>query len=149
MIKCKQAIENPTSCGKSCCCFDCEERATCKDVCSQASAEGCPDAIVEGAELAVFQSAVLTITQTIANIATEKKKLDAEDEKMRKELKEAMEQYGFTSFENEYVKITYVEPSTKTSVDSKKLKKDLPDIYEKYSKTSDVTGYVKISVKQD
>lgn len=31
MIKCKQAMEN-SACGKDCCCLECEEKETCKDV---------------------------------------------------------------------------------------------------------------------
>lgn len=34
MIKCKQAMEN-SACGKDCCCLECEEKETCKDVCSE------------------------------------------------------------------------------------------------------------------
>ena len=66
---------------------------------------------------------------------------------MREALEQAMSEYGITSFENEYVKVTHVAPTTKTSVDSKKLKAELPDVYAKYSKTSNVSGYVKISAK--
>ena len=151
MTKCKQAIENPTPCKKDICCFECEEKTNCGDVCSSVgslkSSDGCPDAFVEQDQMIVFGSSVLAITQTIANIAAEKKRLEDEDKKMREELEQAMSDYGVTSFENEFVKITHVEPTTKVSVDSKKLKTELPDIYQKYSKTSDVKGYVKITVK--
>lgn len=151
MTKCKQAIENPTPCGKDICCFECEEKGTCEDVCPNihllTSPNGCDDSFSEEKQLVVFKSAVVGITQTIANISTEKKRLEDEDKKMREELEQAMNAYGVTSFENEFVKITHVEPTTKVSVDSKKLKAELPDIYSKYSKTSDVKGYVKITVK--
>ena len=147
MVKCRQAIENPTTCEKDICCFECDERETCIDACSMTSSEGCVDAFVEENQMVVFQSAVLAITQTIANIAQEKKRLEDEDKKMREELEKAMGDYGVTAFENDFVKITHVDPTTKVTVDSKKLKTELPDIYEKYSKVSDVKGYVKISVK--
>ena len=151
MTRCKQAIENPTECGKDICCFECEDRPDCKDACANINvlknASDCVDAFVVGNELVVFESAVLGITQTIANIATEKKRLEDEDKKMREELEEAMAAYGVTSFENQYVQITHVAPTTKVSVDSKKLKLELPDIYSKYSKVSNVKGYVKITVK--
>ena len=146
MRKCQEAIESATSCGKVICCFDCDQRESCEDSCSF-SPEDCGAIIEENNELAVFTSSVLAITQTIANISKQKEKLDAEDKKMREELQRAMEAYGVDNFENEYVKITHIGASTKTSVDSKKLKAELPDIYEKYSKVSDVKAYVKISVK--
>lgn len=147
MVKCKQAIENPTTCGKDICCFECEKRESCIDACSMTSSEGCVDAFIEENQMVVFQSAVLEITQTIANIATEKAKLEDEDKKMREELEQAMAAYGVTNFENDFVKITHVDPTTKVTVDSKKLKAELPEIYSKYSKVSNVKGYVKISVK--
>lgn len=150
MTKCKQAMGN-SSCGKDICCFECEEKSNCKDVCTEIDVmqnpSECEDAIAEENQMIVFKSAVVGLTQTIANIAAEKKRLDDEDKKMREELERAMSDYGVTSFENEYVRITHVEPSTKVSVDSKKLKAELPDIYSQYSKVSDVKGYVKITVK--
>lgn len=45
MIKCKQAMEN-SACGKDCCCLECEEKETCKDVCSDLSPD-CGDAVTE------------------------------------------------------------------------------------------------------
>ena len=152
MTKCKQAIENPTPCGKNCCCcFECEFKDDCIEVCPNlrvmTSPDACKDAFSEENQMTIFRSSVLAITETIANIATKKKELEAEDKKMREELEKAMSDYGVNSFENEYVKITHIDPTTKVSVDSKKLKAELPDIYQKYSKVSDVKGYVKITVK--
>ena len=151
MVKCKQAIKGAVSCGKDICCFECENKEHCPDVCSDVgilkNSEECEEAIIEGNELVAFKSAVLAITQTIANIQKEKEKLDEENQRMRQELEQAMDAYGITSFENDYVKITHVDATTKVSVDSKKLKSELPDIYAKYSKVSDVKGYVKITVK--
>lgn len=151
MVKCKQAIQNATNCGKDICCFECEDREHCADVCSSVdtteSYDGCPDAVIEGNELVAFKSEVLTITKAIANIQREKERLDEENQKMRTELEKAMNAYGVTTFENEFVKITHIDATTKVSVDSKKLKSELPDIYAKYSKVSDIKGYVKITVK--
>ena len=147
MTKCKQAIENPTPCGKDICCFECEDKDVCEDVCSSVSSEECPDAVLEENQMTIFKSAVSGITQVISNIAKEKKRLDEEDKKMREELEHAMESYGVKSFENEFIKMTYVEPTTKVTVDSKKLKADFPDIYSKCSKVSDVKASVRIAVK--
>ena len=152
-MKCKQAIESVTSCGKDCCCFFCEERETCKEVCGDiadgvmSEPEKCPDAIPEGTEMVVFESKAAALIQTIADIASKKKELDEQDKEMRKQLESAMEQYGVKSFENKLVKITYVDPTTKTTVDSAKLKKNYPDIYTECSKVSNVKGSVRITVK--
>lgn len=45
MIKCKQAMES-SACGKVCCCLECEERESCKDVCTELSPD-CADAFSE------------------------------------------------------------------------------------------------------
>lgn len=145
MTKCRMAMEN-SNCGKVCCCLECEDRANCNEICTELKYD-CEDAISEENAMVEFGKSVLTVTREIANIANEKKRLEALDETMRKELQKAMEMYGVTTFENDFVKITHVAPTTKVSVDSKKLKAELPNVYEKYSKTSNVNGYVKITAK--
>lgn len=42
-------------------------------------------------------------------------------------------------------KLTYVSPSTRTSIDSKKLKEEEPAIAEKYSKTTNVKASIRLS----
>ena len=43
--------------------------------------------------------------------------------------------------------VTYVKPTTRTSIDSTKLKKDMPEVAEKYSKTSNVKSSIRIKLK--
>jgi hypothetical protein len=66
---------------------------------------------------------------------------------MREKLLEAMEQYGVKTFENDMLSVTYVAPTTRTTIDSTKLKKDMPEIAEKYQKVSDIKASIKITVK--
>lgn len=151
MIRCKNAED--AECGKTCCCFECEDRETCKDVCSDiadgitSEPEQCDDAIFEGNELKEFENNSFAIIRAIANIAEKKKELDEQDKEMRKQLEKAMDQFAIKSFENDFIKITYVEPTTRTSVDSAKLKKNHPDVYAECSKVSEVKGSVRITVK--
>lgn len=42
------------------------------------------------------------------------------------------------------VKLTYVAPSVRTTIDSKKLKEEEPELAKKFSKTSDVSATVRI-----
>ncbi|MBR2493887.1 MAG: hypothetical protein IKB64_10600 [Paludibacteraceae bacterium] len=42
------------------------------------------------------------------------------------------------------VKLTYVGPSTRTSIDSKKLKEEEPELAKKFTKTSNVNASVRI-----
>lgn len=42
------------------------------------------------------------------------------------------------------VKVTYVSPSTRTSIDSKKLKEEEPEIAKKFTKTTDVNATLRL-----
>ena len=42
------------------------------------------------------------------------------------------------------VKVTYVSPSTRTSIDSKKLKEEEPELAKKFSKTTDVAATIRL-----
>lgn len=42
------------------------------------------------------------------------------------------------------VKLTYVAPSTRTTIDSKKLKEEEPELAKRFSKTSNVSATVRI-----
>lgn len=145
MIKCKQAMEN-SACGKVCCCLECEEKDTCKDVCSELSPD-CEDAFTEETALATMQKEAGAVIEKIANLSVQKKQIEDQEKEMRKQLVVAMEKYGVKSLKNDLVEIVYVAPTTRTTIDSKALKNDLPDIAAKYSKTSNVSASVKISVK--
>lgn len=129
MIKCKQAMEN-SACGKVCCCLECEEKDTCKDICNELSPD-CADAFTEDTALATMQTEAAAIIKSIAALTVQKKQIEEQEKEMRIQLMAAMEKYGVKSFENEVVKFTYVAPTTRTTIDSTKLKKDLPDVAKK------------------
>jgi DNA (cytosine-5)-methyltransferase 3A len=145
MIKCKQAMES-SSCGKDCCCLECEQKDVCKDVCNELSTD-CEDAFTEENSLAVLKSEAAEIINTVANLTLQKKQLEEQEKEMRLQLQAAMEKYGVKSFENDKVKFVYVAPTVRSTIDSKKLKAEMPEVAEKYSKTSNVSASVKITVK--
>ena len=60
-----------------------------------------------------------------------------------------MEKEGVKTVDRGKLKITYVAPSSRTSVDSKKLEKEEPEIYKKYVKTTTVAGSIKITLMGD
>ena len=60
-----------------------------------------------------------------------------------------MEKEGIKTVDRGNLKITYVAPSTRTSVDSKKLEKEKPKIFKKYVKTTTVAGSIKITLMGD
>ena len=57
-----------------------------------------------------------------------------------------MEKEGIKTVDRGKLKITYVAPSSRTSVDSKKLEMEEPEIYKKYIKTTTVAGSIKITL---
>lgn len=60
-----------------------------------------------------------------------------------------MEKEGVKTVDRGNLKITYVAPSYRTSVDSKKLEKEDPETYKKYVKTTTVAGSIKITLMGD
>lgn len=160
MIKCKQA-ETGSDCGKTICCFNCDEKDSCENVCgvlddlkeadvdSPLNENGCDDAYEVNEENAnqVFESNSTAVIQAITDIVTQKKELEEKEKIMREQLEKSMGDYGVKKFENEQLSVTYVEATTRASIDSKALKKDLPDIAAKYTKISPVKASIKITVK--
>lgn len=147
MIRCKNG-----ECGHglgNICCYECSS-VDCRDRCPNA-VDDCSLVIVDNdestTELTLFQSKAMAVMQGIAELDRQKKLLEAQDKTLRQELQEAMDKYGVKKFENDFLKITYVEPTTRVTIDSTRLKKELPAIADKYSKISQVKGSVRIEVK--
>ena len=67
-------------------------------------------------------------------------------DKVKETLYSTMEKEGVKTVDRNKMKITYVAPSTRVSVDSKKLQKEEPEIYKKYVKTTTVAGSIKITL---
>lgn len=146
MVKCKNECPLQKFDG---CCFFCPDRDSCKDVCeSVANYAKCEDAIFdESSGMVAFQEQQLATIQQIADLVTAKKTLEIQEKELKDKLKEAMEQYGVKSLDNDILKITYIAATTATSIDSAKLKKLHPDIASECSKTSQKSAYVKVEVK--
>lgn len=84
----------------------------------------------------------------VKNFELLKKEVEAQAEILRQQLIEAMRAQNIKSFENESLKITYIEPTTRETIDSKKLKAEMPEIAAKYTKTSKVKDSVRITLKE-
>lgn len=77
-----------------------------------------------------------------------KKEADAMMEQVKSAILDAMERNSVKTFENDFLKITYVAPSTRTTIDSAKLKKEMPEVAEKYQKTSETKASLRITLKE-
>jgi hypothetical protein len=143
MIKCNNECPEKKHEG---CCMECPHKDDCQSKCDS-TPDSCGESTVEGTELEVFQNKAGSIIKAIADIVTQKKDLEEKEKTMKAQLQTAMEENNIKSFNNEVIKVTYVAPTTSTSIDSAKLKKKYPDIAAECSKTSSKAGYVKIEVK--
>ena len=76
-----------------------------------------------------------------------KKEAEAKRDIIKQAIITAMKDNGLTSFENDKLKITYVAPIVKKTIDSKKLKAEQPDLYEKYSKETTQSESIRITLK--
>ena len=146
-IKCKNECPNDEIRFDGCCSV-CTDRDSCEDICDK-NPQTCEDAIFEGSELEVFQNKAQAVIQKIGSLVKQKAKIEAAEKEMREQLQQAMETHSIKNFDNDIIKITYVEASSRSSVDSTKLKSKYPDIAAECVKTSAVKAFVKIELKGD
>lgn len=155
MIKCGQIIsgEAPTpTCGKDICCYQCENREGCVDVCTfyenePEQASECEDRVDEENTLAAMQEKSAMVIQAITDLVKQKKKIEDQEKAIKEKLMKAMEQYGVKKFDNDSVSFTYIAPTVENRLDSKSLKAEMPDVAAKYTKQTPKAGYVKVTVK--
>jgi hypothetical protein len=145
MTKCKNACPEGKFDG---CCAECPHSDACADLCHE-SPSTCEDAVFDEAELEAFKIKSVPLLQKIVKLVMKKAEIEVEEREIREKLRKLMDAHGIDKFDNDAIKVTYVQASKKTSIDSKKLKDRMPDIYEKFSKTSDVKAHVKIELKTE
>ena len=148
-IMCKSAEGN---CPKSLtiCCGTCKHLKNCTEACVSGdlhTPEQCADSEIVADEMIQFQSAAPEAIQKLTQLVVMKRQMEEQEKLLKEELLKAMETYGVKSFENEQIKLMYVAPTSRTTIDSTKLKKDHPDIAKEYTKTSAVSASVRITVK--
>lgn len=103
------------------------------------------------AELELPEKDLAQIMQVSNQIAELKQQLEAFEttyDGIKNSLKEKMLEYGVKSYENDYLKITYVEPYTRETLDSKRIKSELPEVYLNYKKISNINDNVNITVRK-
>lgn len=143
MVRCRN--ECPNGLGNMCC-NECGI-PDCKDECSYVPDDCGMSYQDTTTEIVPFQTKALAVMQQIVYLDRQKKRLEVQDKEMRQELQRCMDEYGIKSFENDILKITYIEPTVRTTIDSARLKQELPAVAEKYSKRSMVKASVRIEVK--
>jgi predicted phage-related endonuclease len=92
---------------------------------------------------------LVEIEKVIKRIEEQKKEAEAQAYKLRGYIIKAMQEGEIKSYENDRIKLNYVEPTTRTAIDSARLKAEMPEIAEKYTKTSQVKASLRITLKGD
>jgi hypothetical protein len=92
-------------------------------------------------------SELYSLEAYIEHCDMQKKQAEEKAKELRAMLLEEMEKQAFKTFENDRIRITYIAPQTRSTIDSARLKKDLPEIAEKYQKQTSVKASLKITLK--
>ena len=88
------------------------------------------------------------VEQVIKYYEDKKEEAEKQAKEMRQALMKAMEKANISNFENDHIKITYVAPTVRKSIDSTRLKKEQPSIYDEYQKESNVKASLRITIKE-
>ena len=145
MLKCKNDCPKNQYQG---CCSECPLADDCDEKCD-IDPQDCKDAVFEGTGIEVFQDKAAAVIQKITLLMMEKSKIEEAEKEMREQIQAAMDAYDIKSFENDAIKITYIEASTRDTIDGVKLRNQMPDIAAKFTKTSNVKAFVKIELRGD
>ena len=93
------------------------------------------------------QAEIVRLTRTIDSLNEQNKEAETRLDEIKQVLIKAMKHNGIKSLENDYIALTYVAPTTRSTIDSARLKKELPDVAAAYRKTSEVAESLRIKVK--
>lgn len=105
--------------------------------------------LISDVDLGVSEEELEDLEELMQEIKVKKEELKVLEDKVGKIqdiLYDTMGKEGVKTVDRGKLKITYVAPSTRVSVDSKKLQKEEPEIYKKYVKTTTVEGNIKITL---
>ena len=108
--------------------------------------------LISDVDLGVSEEELEDLEELMEDIKSKEEELNLLKEKVDKVkgiLYDTMGKEGVKTVDRNRLKITYVAPSIRTSVDSKKLQKEEPEIYKKYVKTTTVAGSIKITLMEE
>ena len=101
--------------------------------------------IVEGYELAKLYEA----EQIIIKAKEEQKRAEETQKEVYNAILKAMEEQGVKTYETDTMKITYVAPTTRVTLDTARLKKENPLMVKAYEKETETKASLRITLKGD
>lgn len=100
-------------------------------------------------ELVTVKNNQIAVAQEVINelkaFEIEKAKIEIKEKELKQALLNAMEENNIKKFENDDIRITYVAPTTRKSVDTARLKEE--GLFDLYSKESAVKASVRLEIK--
>lgn len=91
---------------------------------------------------------IVRIETYIKTLDEQKKQAELQLSNFKEKLISAMEEKGVKSMDMGTLKITYIAPNTRESIDTTKLKNELPEIAEKYKKCIATKASVRITLRE-
>lgn len=88
------------------------------------------------------------ISKIIGNLLEKQKEIQLKNDEIKEQIKISMEEQEIKKFENDFISITYIAPTTRNTIDSSKLKTKYEDVYNDCIKISNVKSSVRIKIKE-
>lgn len=88
------------------------------------------------------------ISLAVADLITKQNEITSKNKELKEQIKNAMEENEVKKYENDFISITYVAPTTRNTVDSAKLKAQFEDVYNQCLKVSNVKSSIRIKIKE-
>ena len=101
--------------------------------------------IIEGTGSNVMLSE--EVCERIVSLEKQAKEIKKQQDSMKKDILDAMQKYGVLKFDNEFLKIAFIQEHDAERFDSKTFKEENPDVYDLYAKISKVKPSIRITVK--
>lgn len=92
---------------------------------------------------------LLDLEEYISSLQAEIKQLQNHQEELKTAIMDAMKKADLKSIDNEKVKITYIAPSTRKSIDTTLLKEKYPEIAEELTKETSTKEGLKITIRKE
>lgn len=89
------------------------------------------------------------VESEISRIKKQLKELEERKSDLSKVCVEAFEKADIGTYENDKIKITFVAPSVRFSIDKDALKEKYPEIADEFTKETDVKASIRIKVKEN
>ena len=132
------------------CCFLCNERKTCKDVCGEDTNDLC-ELLVDIPDDLTCEQEAEPILEKLEQVLIKKNELKEQEDSLKASLKALMEKRNETGLKtNKHMKVTYISASESVEFDKDLFKKTDPATYAKFCvKPKTTKAYIKCELLKE